>query len=619
MTLILRTPGDRRGWLWLMVAVLVLATLLRLGSINKESFWADEGWSMVIAKGATVSDITINSANDQHPPLYFILLHYWMTLAGNSEFSARLLSAFWSVIGVALAYAFGRIAFGSPLAGLLGALVLALADNDIMMAQETRHYTQLTLLALLSSVLYLRYGRRPSRLRGIGWIAANIALMYTHYLGIFIIAAQFLHTLVLVRPFSRKVDQIIRLAMVGLAWLPWFFVFLYQSSVRYTRPIIFRNSIPNSPETFITLRNDLFGGQFVLMVGLMLLGFVYLTYHQPTPKLRWRPAVPTFYLALWLILPVAVIVGVNSRLEILTPRNFLLITPAIAILIGHGLTNLDSTARRFLVVILLVFGLTTVDSYFVKPPWRQVARDVLDYRTAGEPIIMDVWVDGFALRYHLGRDLQTDPDTLPLVFLPEWQERYTDSFYAYLLAFIRDHDSLWLVQWSKDEAGLLGFLAQHGYIRTATQIETHLTTNLISIWRYERPPKTPPLAQFGGFLSLRRVQVPTDARAGETFSVGLLWDVLSAPDKEYSTSLFLLNADGKLAAQQDGPPLKGKDSMLKWRTGDLRFDAPKIALPATLPPGTYTIGLKVYFYLDPRPLDANPGGDYYTVGTVIVR
>jgi hypothetical protein len=608
-----------RRWMWLIVGVLLLAMLLRLWSINKESFWADEGWSMVLSKGPTPSDVTIASADDQHPPLYFLLLHYWIAAAGNSEFAARLLSTFWSLLGVALVYAFGKMAFNSPLAGLLAALMLALADNDIMLAQETRHYTQLVAFAVLSGWFYLRYLRRPTRTHGLGWWAANVALMYTHYLGIFIIAVQFFHSLLFARPLRRKLDHIVRLALVGMAWLPWFFVFLNQSSVRYTRPIIYRNSIPNTPETFVTIRTDLFGGQFALLFGLMLLGLVYVTYRDALPQVRLKPLRPTLYLLLWFLLPILVIVGINSKVEILTPRNFLFLTPAIALLIGHGLTNLEPTARRFLLVIIVFFALTTVDSYFVKPPWRQVAQDVLDYRLDDEPVIMDVWVDGFALRYHLGRDLHTDPDTLPLVFLPEWQEKYTDQFYVRLLEFVQPYDSLWLVQWSKDEAGLVEFLNAHGFKRTATQIETHLTTNIISIWRYDREPQTAPLAQFGTLLALRRAQSPSVIGRGKKLPVSLLWQALTKPDKEYSTSVFLLDPSGKLVAQQDGPPLAGKDSMQKWQAGELHFDQPKINVPAALPTGEYTIGLKVYFYLDPQPLAVTPGGEYYPIGKVTIH
>jgi hypothetical protein len=608
---------DKR-WIGLMVLILLLAVLLRLWSIDKESFWADEGWSMVLSKGATLSDVTLNMVNDQHPPLYFILLHYWNALLGNSELISRLLSAFWSLIGIALAYRFGREAFGSPLAGLFAALVLALADNDIMMAQETRHYTQMTALALLSGLFYLRYCRRPSRGAGLGWFAASVALMVTHYLGAFVLVVQLLHSALLITPFRRKVDHVIRLILIGMAWLPWGFVFLNQSAVRYTRPIIYLNSIPNTPETFITIRTDLFGAQFALMFGLMLLGLMYVRYQDGRPELRWRPLHPTAYLLLWVALPVVVIVALNTRLQILTPRNFLLITPAIALLIGHGLTNLDRSARRFLVGVIVAFGLTTVDSYFVKPPWRAVSRDVLAYRLDGEPVIMDAWVDGFALRHHLGRDLGVDPDTLPLVFVPEWDERYRDQFHARLLEYLKPHNSVWLVQWSKDQFGLLTFLDTHGYKRTATQIETHLGTNIINIWRYDRDPQAS-AATFGGVLTLQRVDYPRTVNAGEVLPVALWWKVSQKPEKEYSTSVFLLDANGVLVAQQDGPPLAGKDSMINWQTGDLRFDRPKIALSKTIPPGTYTLALKVYFYADPKPLDAVPGGEYFAIGSVSIR
>lgn len=606
-------------WLWLAAMVLFLALFLRVWSINKESFWADEGWSMVLSKGSTLSDITITMANDQHPPLYFVILHYWNALLGNSEFTSRLLSAYWSLLGVVLAFRFGCEAFRSPSAGLFAALILALADNDIMMAQETRHYTQMTALALLSGLFYLRYVRRPTRGSSIGWFVASVALMYTHYLGAFILITQFLHSLLLVTPFHRKIDHLIRLIFIGLAWLPWAFVFLNQSAIRYTRPIIYLNSIPNTPETFVTIRTDLFGAQFALMFGLMLLGLLYVTYQSGRTEIRWRPMRPTAYLLIWFILPVLVIVLINTKLQILTPRNFLLITPAIAILIGHGLTNLERTAQRFLLVVIVCFSLTTVDSYFVKPPWRQVAQDVLDYRLNDEPVLMDVWVDGFALRYHIGRDLSVDPDTLPLLFLPEWDEKYREQFHARLLDYLNPHDSVWLVQWSKDQYGLLPFLDAHGYKRTATQIETHLGTNIIDIWRYDREPQTPPLAQFGDMLSLRRVQFVPEVKAGDKLSVALWWKVLGKPTQEYSTSVFLLNADGILVSQQDGPPLGGKDSMTKWQANELHFDEPKITLPKALPPGKYTLALKVYFYADPKPLQANPGGEYFPIGLITIQ
>ncbi len=329
-----------------MALLLIGAMLLRLWNINTELFWADEGWTMVLSHGPSLSDVVQTMASDQHPPLYFALFHYWTLLTGNSEFTSRLLSAFWSLWGIALIYRLGADVF-SRQAGLLGALLLALADNDIMMAQETRHYTQLATLAVLSTLFYLRYLRKPSRVNGIGWLLASIALMYTHYLGAFILLAQALHILLTVRPTRRWPDLLFRWALIGVAWLPWAFVFINQSLVRYTRPILFRSALSNSPETFVTIRQNLFGSHFGLMFGLLLLGLVYIRYRMGFPTLRLRPIRPTFYLALWFALPILIMVAINTRYEIITPRNFLLITPVIALLIGHGLTNLDRSARLF--------------------------------------------------------------------------------------------------------------------------------------------------------------------------------------------------------------------------------------------------------------------------------
>lgn len=616
-------------WWIALTAILLLAVLMRLWSINKESFWADEGWTMVLSHGPTLPDVIQTMVNDQHPPLYFALFHYWTLLVGNSEIVSRLFSAFWSLIGVALVYRLGTDWF-SRQAGALGALFMAFANLDLMMAQETRHYSQMATLALLSAIFYLRYIRRPSRAHGIGWWAASVALMYTHYLGAFVLLIQLLHLLFVARPYRRIPDLFVRWLLIGVAWIPWGFVFIAQSLVRYTRPILFQSALSNSPETAITIRTNVLGTHFGLTGGLLVLGLAYLTYTNVNrlPNVRFRPALPTIYLALWVIVPVGLMFAINSRYEIVTPRNFLLILPAVAVLIGHGLTNLDRTARLFIVGILIVLGLTTVDAYFVKPPWRQVALDIVNYRLPDESVIMDVWVDDFALRYHLGRDYGVYPAALPLISVPEWLDTYRDGFLPHLLQYISDKQSVWMADWGKDEDGVLDLLNAHGFVLTATQIETHLETNIIRIYRFDRLPTTPPLATYGAWFTLARADYSATATRGESLPVSLWWMADAKPKQDYSISAFLLNNAGALVAQHDGPPLDGKAPTSGWHTGDLRFDQPHISIPADLAPGNYQLCLKVYWYADPKPLPVKggsspasvaPDGTYLILGTVTVR
>ncbi|MCS6871933.1 MAG: glycosyltransferase family 39 protein [Anaerolineae bacterium] len=598
-----------RRALLVFAVIAIFGLFVRLWHIERESFWADEGWTMLLAKGPTLADVARTMADDQHPPLYFMLIRLWMDVFGDSLFMTRLLSTFWSLICLAAVYRLSTDWF-SPAAGLVTALLLALTDNEIMLAREVRHYTQLAALAALSALFYLRYARRPSRISGVAWLLSSIALLYTHYLGVLLIAVQVLHTLLVVRPFRRLPDMLFRFAALGIAFLPQFGVFLMQSSVRYTRPIIFQSTFPNTPETFVMVRTDLIGTHFGLTGALALLGLVYVSYRFGKAHWRWRPLLPTSLLALWVALPIMVIIGINERFPILTTRNFLLVTPALVILIGHGILNLDQTARRIILAALVFVNLTTIDAYHIKPPWRELAHTWLTYREADDALLMDIWVDDFALRYHIGQELKTQPEQLPLVSLPAWRETYREFFFARLHAYLEPLNAFWLVYWGKNEDGLLDFLPQRGFQRVAELTAKHYE-HTIYLWRYERPPQAR-LATFGDLFALERANVD---RQADTVRVTLLWRALRAPALDYSVSAFLLDSSGRLVAQHDGVPLNGNAPTSAWRAGDLKLDSHRIVPPPDLPSGEYTVGVKVYWYADLKPLSVNDA-EYFVLGTL---
>src|SRR5260221_2097262 len=156
MTMSTTTVIKNRAFSWVLLVALIigLAFTIRVWNLTKESFWADEGWTMLLAKGPTIPDVVQTMANDQHPPLYFVLMHIWIDLAGNSEFTTRFLSLAWSVLGVALIYRLGTDLFSRG-AGAAAALMLALADNDTFLAQDARHYTQMATLATCLTFFFL--------------------------------------------------------------------------------------------------------------------------------------------------------------------------------------------------------------------------------------------------------------------------------------------------------------------------------------------------------------------------------------------------------------------------------------------------------------------------------
>ena len=71
----------------------LLAFALRLLRLDFQPLWWDEGYSVYFASQDLVT-LTLKTAADIHPPLYYYLLHLWIALFGPSDVAVRLLSVF---------------------------------------------------------------------------------------------------------------------------------------------------------------------------------------------------------------------------------------------------------------------------------------------------------------------------------------------------------------------------------------------------------------------------------------------------------------------------------------------------------------------------------------------
>ena len=76
---------QNRQYIWL-VAILLLATFMRLNGITAQSLWIDEGFTWNLTQ---YNDFFAILSRDVHPPLYFIMIDWWVEIAGTSELSLR--------------------------------------------------------------------------------------------------------------------------------------------------------------------------------------------------------------------------------------------------------------------------------------------------------------------------------------------------------------------------------------------------------------------------------------------------------------------------------------------------------------------------------------------------
>ena len=159
----------RRAWLLtLSVALLLLATALRLPTLADQSFWNDEGNTARLVE-RPISLILEGAAGDIHPPGYYLLLHVWRALVGETEFALRAYSAYCGILTVAVTIAIARRASRGTLAAVAAGLIAVLHPLSVVYSGEARMYAQLGLLSALT--LWAAIGlvdRKDARLKTLG-------------------------------------------------------------------------------------------------------------------------------------------------------------------------------------------------------------------------------------------------------------------------------------------------------------------------------------------------------------------------------------------------------------------------------------------------------------------
>lgn len=182
------------------------------------------------------ADIWLGSARDVHPPLYYLLLHYWTQLFGTSALAARSMSMALSIITVVVGYKIVQKVSTERAARLAG-VFLALAPFLVRYSQEARMYGVLGVFLIVGTWLLLKIVERPKNAwLWLGYILAMTAGFYTHYFALFALMAQWLFLLTLGPVKNWKIGKTLWLSpawwganiAIVLLYIPWIPNFIAQ-------------------------------------------------------------------------------------------------------------------------------------------------------------------------------------------------------------------------------------------------------------------------------------------------------------------------------------------------------------------------------------------------------
>jgi len=398
---------------WALVLLVVAAFGIRLYNLNAKSLWSDEGLSLQRAQqpvslipqnlnliptgpdyhNGTTQEPMIKS-HDLHPPLYFLLMHFWIQVAGKSEFALRFPSVVGATLALPLFYALTHTLL-SRKAGFWAALLSASSPFYLWHAQEVRMYTWVVTLSLASVYALLPLLENAPRRRDyLVYIATTLALSYTHYSG-FLLAAFEVIVYGAYRLRKRPREALIILGVLAVAFAPLapYLWNLFQRSIFGFAHRPLHLILAEACSAFsLGLGEPVIRPLWKMAPFLILFAAGILM-----TKVKRRQRACTICLG-YLILPILLLYILSLlKPNYMNPRHLMVASPAWEIILAQGLATLQR--RRLwpgLVIILgLVFllrGKANYEIFTANSMWKDDIRGAAEYIEAraqpGDAIIL---------------------------------------------------------------------------------------------------------------------------------------------------------------------------------------------------------------------------------------
>jgi hypothetical protein len=373
--------------------------------------------------GKTVELFLSAQGQHEHPPLYDLVLHGWMSLTGSAPGWLRLPTIFFFCAGLWLIGGTADLLWGRRLL----AVILGIAWPLGFFWGTPAYWSGLAILGVAGATWAYFSWRETSRARFLlAFVGFGTALVYTNYMGFVFLAGLGLH-LLLTRPTARAVGQAIGAGLlILLAFAPLLAVLVWQVQTG-TR-------IGRSP--LLLLGDGVYLGYALLVsesvapwhwpAAIAIAGILALLY----AAFRTRPM-------LWLLGLLAIPYVSSVLIGIMNNRRVSLFGPWL-ILYLTGLLATTRWKRTAAVALVLVFGIGWAGilsgrwyaSYRHVEPWQEVVRTALEL-AGPEGLILSSHPSFY---YYAGRQLGWDdrhgptPESIEqrgghlFTGLPAWEE-----------------------------------------------------------------------------------------------------------------------------------------------------------------------------------------------------
>lgn len=202
---------------FLIALVVVCGFALRANIVGEDCLWFDEIFSVHAATQPWDNFFNFIALDLIHPPLFYIILKAWIAIGGESVTSLRALPvALWAISLIPFSMLARELKLNFK-SFLFGFCFLIFSGSILKYSIELRMYSLMLCLSLFSTWLFLRYVNKRGYFLAL--LAINIALVYSHYFGWFVVAAE---VLIAAFFYREKLKPTVGMAVgTALFFLPW--------------------------------------------------------------------------------------------------------------------------------------------------------------------------------------------------------------------------------------------------------------------------------------------------------------------------------------------------------------------------------------------------------------
>ena len=460
------------------ILIVICALCLRLIYLSKFSLWMDEGFSYYFSGFPLKTLLYILAREDNHPPLYYYLLHLWRFL-GESELILRLPSVIFGALTVGLAIMVGNLYFSRKV-GLLSGVLIATSAFMNLFCREARNYSLAAFLFLLTFYWLKQALDKPGFKFWILYSFTLLLCIYTHYLSFFLILAQGIYLWFYFRN-SRSKWTVATGAAIMLA-LPWLVYYALHWQHYY-----YEHLPPSYTSLLEVAYSQLYGltlyldwhWQWQLLAYCALWLFLWGSWKSRESSIGMIP-----FTFIFCVLSIFLISHYTAN-QIWEIKYFYLFAPLFWLTVANGLTQINlKVLRTVLIISILSINLFSIYNFLFIPEWeRQNWQEAVKWlkrrQTNQSLIILEPPYIKYVFSYYYAN---SNSHILPL------DQNGVEQF---SLPVIKPYRKIFLVgsaPWLSDPQGKLQNLLNNHYIKS----EEYHTINLnpgfiIDIYTYEKP------------------------------------------------------------------------------------------------------------------------------------